>query len=357
MPFHSHSIRSPFVKNLQLRVATLCGALVNVLAAVAALAGPQIQRPPYEVTPHQMVLIPNGAFACVPDRGTALTTFSPLPPLAGRDLDGFVTSSLRMTNDQCRATCASRNLAFAGTQSGNFCFCGNSIGSASGSAQCKSSCSGRPSEACGGSLANSISMSGALGFVPPPAPPMPQNGGQCVINVTGPAYQHSEVQTWTVVGMPMPLATGATLFTMTWNVTGGGRKQDMTSSGGQTMLNDRTWTIDMASLPPANTPPVTTVGYQARILNGVMTWGEQSPQGAGALHDHQQQYIDGIAQTPGTQSGQYLEWKPGGAYNFPVNPAAIAGTYTVSVDDAHPYGYARRPGSTGTISCKWNVAR
>jgi hypothetical protein len=261
-----------------------------------------------------------------------------------------------MTNDQCRATCANKGFPFAGTQSGDFCFCGDNAGSFGLASQCGDVCGGRPGEACGGTLANSVSLSGASGLQQAQVPPPPANGGQCVINVSAPAYQHFEIQTWTVTGMPTVLSNGGKLYPMRWSVTGGGMRWDLTVAGNQTQTNKRSWTIDSTSPLSNGAPPVTAVQYQGLVLNGVMTFSEQSSQGAGTLLDTQQPYINGMPQTPTTLPGLSLEWRPG-VYNFPVNPETISGTVTFPVDDSHPYGYARRPGATGTVVCRWNVTR
>src|SRR5215467_1259024 len=116
---------------------------------------------------------PNGAFACLQDQGTPLSSSSLLalpPDLTLRNLSGSVSSSMKMTNDQCRANCATQGFQYAGTQSGAFCFCGHSYKGQASSA-CTAGCLGYPGEVCGGQLANSISYSGAP-FTALPAPPM-----------------------------------------------------------------------------------------------------------------------------------------------------------------------------------------
>jgi hypothetical protein len=326
------------------------------LAATGPLLSAQI-RPPSERPPisqRPLAVMTNGAFACFTDPGGPVSFNSPLPALTHRDLNGFVSSSLRMDNDQCRSICAAHNFPFAGTQSSAFCFCGNSAGGSGISAQCKSSCLGRPGEICGGPAANSVSL--ATPYVPPPAPPLPANGGQCVINVAGPLYNHFEVQTWVVSGPAIPEASGARLYPLTWSVIGGGQSWSITVGSGHSMSNKRSWTIDSTSARANNQPPVTAVRYEARVLpDRLVHFSEQGGgPGVGALFDHQQQYIDGVAQTPGTTLGQSLEWLPSPAYAFPQAPR-ISGTFTYPVDDNHPYGFARLPGSTGSISCTWNV--
>ena len=73
---------------------------------------------------------------CYLDKGTVGT-------LAGRDLDGYLLSDTAgMTNEKCAATCGGRNFAFAGTESGKQCFCGNDYGSFGSSKACTAACSG-----------------------------------------------------------------------------------------------------------------------------------------------------------------------------------------------------------------------
>src|SRR5690348_3262225 len=135
------------------KLALVALTLVGLLAAIAASAqAPQINRPERELNPLPQRIFPprgNGAFACYADAGTPLGSFnSPIPSLTGRDLSGSVSSYFRMTNDLCRTTCSSKGFLFAGTQSGSFCFCGNSVGTHGTSNTCNVGCSGYPGEVC-----------------------------------------------------------------------------------------------------------------------------------------------------------------------------------------------------------------
>src|SRR5215469_270704 len=151
------------------RLQLLVVALATAVAAGKAMAQINPQRQPTPILPRP--ILANAATACLADRGTALTRYAtPLPALAGRDLNGQVTWSSNMTNDQCRAACASKGFVFAGTQSGDFCFCGNNAGLFGLAPQCGDVCGGRPGEACGGTLANSVSLSGASGLPPTTVP-------------------------------------------------------------------------------------------------------------------------------------------------------------------------------------------
>ena len=74
----------------------------------------------------------------------------------GRDLSGYMFSSPNMTVELCISECRRRGFAFAATQYGSQCFCGNSYGKYGPANNCNMSCSGNRSEICGGFWANSI---------------------------------------------------------------------------------------------------------------------------------------------------------------------------------------------------------
>lgn len=78
-----------------------------------------------------------------------------------RDLSGAEWTNGQMTNQQCVSSCRERGFAYAGTQYGSYCFCGNSYGrygSLSGGEgrKCDMRCSGDGNQICGGSWANSV---------------------------------------------------------------------------------------------------------------------------------------------------------------------------------------------------------
>lgn len=99
-------------------------------------------------------LTASGTLACTKDQGDPGGT-------TGRDLNGYMWSDPAMTNTKCRNSCVSRGFAFAGTQYGSYCFCGNRYGQFGPATNCDMGCSGDNTEACGGSWANSVSRSGA----------------------------------------------------------------------------------------------------------------------------------------------------------------------------------------------------
>jgi hypothetical protein len=81
--------------------------------------------------------------------------------LRGRDLDGAISHSAQMTGARCVSECANRGFAYAGTQYGSYCFCGNSYGRFGAANNCDSRCAGNNSEICGGGWANTVYSTGA----------------------------------------------------------------------------------------------------------------------------------------------------------------------------------------------------
>lgn len=58
-----------------------------------------------------------------------------------------------MTNTMCRTGCAQLKYAFAGTEGGNQCYCGQAIGSSAAlqpNSVCSTVCAGNSSQTCGG---------------------------------------------------------------------------------------------------------------------------------------------------------------------------------------------------------------
>lgn len=86
---------------------------------------------------------------CFKDQGNPQGT-------SGRDLSGFMSSAPNMTGAQCVAACQSRGFAYAGTQYGSYCFCGNEYGKSGPAANCNVPCAGNARELCGGAWANSV---------------------------------------------------------------------------------------------------------------------------------------------------------------------------------------------------------
>ncbi len=86
---------------------------------------------------------------CFKDQGDPYGTI-------GRDLSGYMFSSPNMTVELCISECRKRGFAFAATQYGSQCFCGNSYGKYGRANNCNMPCSGNRSELCGGSWSNSV---------------------------------------------------------------------------------------------------------------------------------------------------------------------------------------------------------
>lgn len=228
------------------------------------------------------LLDPGGAVACSKDMGDPQGA-------TGRDLSGHMWTDPLMTNSKCRNSCASRSYVFAGTQYGSYCFCGERFGRFGPALNCTMGCSGNPGETCGGTWANSVSLSGAE----PKTPTAPANGSQCVIwgigtlrhanpKVVG-IYHYKEIQRWEVTGPPVANATGY-LFPVTWTTTGAGSLHEEDGAGGvtdtkwgisgtratqfQQVRTGGNWKINQVEMP--FTVPEGVVATQQQTVNGTM---------------------------------------------------------------------------------------
>src|SRR6185437_9702702 len=129
-------------------------------------------------------------------------------------------------------------------------------------ATCNTGCSGYLGEACGGTLANSVSWARSLATPVPGAPPA--NGGQCVIDISGPGYRHVEIQRWVVTGPPTAVQTG-TGYPMQWTLQGAGGSETLSAGGGHSQVSIRSWTLSGSAM----------VMYVAHpYSNGGLSWGE-----------------------------------------------------------------------------------
>jgi WSC domain len=340
------------MKRLLLIALSMVGALA-LCSEFSQAQPPIIRKPPIAPRPLPIDPRPNGAFACFVDVPPALGYLSPLPNPAGHDLSGQVSWSPHQTNDQCRSTCGSQNFLYAGTQSGAFCFCGNTAGThgpALPPSACNSPCMGSQGEMCGGPSANSVSLTGALSFVPPPVAPPPADGGQCVIDLSGPGYRDFEVQRWEVSG-PSTMGINGPVYPMNWTVNGSGRSLQVTTAGSDTTILVRAWSMSGGG----------PVGYIAtNNADHSVYFHENSTPGSASLTEApQQKFIDGVLQaSSATPPAGWGELQNNASFAAPV-AAVLAFSTLISVDPMHPTpsAYGNPSAASGTIACTWNVVR
>ena len=275
-----------------------------------------------------------GAFTCTKDQGDPQGT-------AGRDLSGAMFTETALTNSTCRAWCASRGYAFAGTQVGNYCFCGNSFGRSGPANNCNVACGGKASEICGGIWANSVSVTG----VGPP--PIPSNGGRCVTSIQGSRpnpgnpsktdrYNYTEIQLWVVTGIPVQR-----VYPVQWTATGSGEFH--TDDG----LNrvDASWGISGASL----------VHFEDQINLSTSTRrvSQQDPIANAQLVGSQQKITGSMIGMPGPFSSSI----PESVVSF-SRPAPDMTPITNMTQQTNVIGKIMQQSSwaTGTTICHWNLA-
>jgi hypothetical protein len=70
-----------------------------------------------------------------------------------------------MSAETCVPLCKAHHFAYAGTQDGNQCWCGDSYGSEGMSSSCTTPCGGNSAEKCGGPWANSVFATGVANFM------------------------------------------------------------------------------------------------------------------------------------------------------------------------------------------------
>jgi hypothetical protein len=138
---------------------SLSKRLVLLGVSIAAAAGLQflVRSSSADVTDPQPI-------GCFRDQGDPYGT-------NGRDLNGYVTHGPNMTTAACISECSQRGFAYAGTQYGEWCFCGSSYGRSGTADNCNMACSGKKSEVCGGPWANTVYSTAAGGAGPVSAPP------------------------------------------------------------------------------------------------------------------------------------------------------------------------------------------
>ncbi|WRT70456.1 uncharacterized protein IL334_007454 [Kwoniella shivajii] len=104
--------------------------------------GGQTQAAVYNTSEVTVVINkPDGWVSCWTDSGSA------------RTLQDYSYSATPMSGKACRVACANQGYAYAGTESGNQCFCGNKIagGAKAPTSSCNTQCSGYANETCGAS--------------------------------------------------------------------------------------------------------------------------------------------------------------------------------------------------------------
>lgn len=174
---------------------------------------------------------------------------------------------------------------------------------------------------------------------PPAIPPAPANGGQCVIDIHGNGYRHTEIQRWEVTGPPVASAPGK-LYPVQWSTSGTGSSH--TSNG--TQRRDATWTI-LAAQP---------VHFRAliRASDGKLLL-QQSETQVRVVHGitgSQQVTISGTPQQPGILDSQASEF---------MYPAMVAPGNATEITETRQFplagalGFEQPGAATGTITCQW----
>ena len=134
-----------------------------------------------------------------------------------RDLSGSMVNVSALTNAKCKSECA--GFAFAGTQNGTDCFCGNSFGKY-GPATCTSICAGSRFEICGGTLANTVSPTGFTA----PVSASTLGGVQCNISLKSSVWDTTEFQQWVVQGLSADqtniIGNNGKRYDVQWSTTG-----------------------------------------------------------------------------------------------------------------------------------------
>ena len=167
---------------------------------------------------------------------------------------------------------------------------------------------------------------------------------QCQVSVQGQGYSHQENHTWTLNGAQSTPQGAMHVFPATWSVTGQGSLQR--ANGAQTLQAQ--WTVNS---PPMNAP----IALFVRASDGALilkAWHSQLRANS-AVTLTQQLVVNGIAQAPGTSSGQAFEWTFPAA-EVPSTSTSISGSNTIATNGS--VGPMQPGGSQGTASCTWNFA-
>lgn len=339
-------------------LALIMGALVLTTAEAQIglprnpppqLPSPGLRNPLTPPPPPPLVQQPaisGGAFACMADAGDPTGT-------TNRDLAGAIRSDFRgMTNEGCRASCAQQGFAFAATQYGGYCFCGNTFGkygaaaSASPPRSCNLGCAGNPNEVCGGEWANSLSLTGAT-------PPPPADGGQCLVKAQGTymksggaagSYNSVEVHRWEKVATTASTPTTKT-YTFRYTMTASGYMDQMGAgqqwrgTWGGSLTRVETWQ-GVAMTNPATGQPA---------------WRLRTMQGFGTTVPYTGHLLNPLRPDPTTSVSVRAfalpldVWSTGSAYVFPATTGMTKQATGVAWLWNNPLGDA-------TYTCSWNVA-
>ena len=284
---------------------------------------------------------PNGASACWADTGVPLWVYAQVTDLPNRSLRDSFSWSMRMTNDQCRATCGAQNKLLAGTEAGAFCFCGDTYATMSAqpaAGTCGSPCMGYQGEICGGPQSNSVSVTTAY-FTPVPLPAtLPANGWQCVFDMNAGDYRYFEVQRWELTSKDP--TTG--LYTFAWTTTGGGVYQEGDDPSGT--QNFRRWGLTGGA---AVTYKLTTISS-----NMHRNFSRQGANGSGSIRDVQLQFIGGVPQPPAAvTTGAQVDFSLG----LDLAPGAPIPTSTPYLVTNYQWHAKPASATTGTINCNWTL--
>ena len=141
------------IKNLNKRVAALESHMNQSEKIPQRATPPRANSGNATVAPQRSDSLAQAAnlLGCFRDQGGAVSAGT-----SGRDLNGFFMDSPNMTTTTCINECRRRGFAYAGTQYGHQCFCGDSYGRSGTADNCNMACSGSPAEICGGYWANRI---------------------------------------------------------------------------------------------------------------------------------------------------------------------------------------------------------
>jgi hypothetical protein len=179
----------------------------------------------------------------------------------------------------------------------------------------------------------------------PTIPQVPGNGGQCVIDINGQGYRHTEIQRWEAMGTSAPNTMGpGMLIPMNWTITGNGYYEQLPPNA-----DLQIWTIS-GSHP---------VHVQLIIPNSspndlIFQPFEQPVSITGALQGTQQKWTNGMANPPGYLGNTRQEYP----YGTTIVGAAQMNPIMEAVAPVNPFpGYAQPGGSTGTVTCQWHVMR